>query len=481
MIHHRPIFFVVGLLLLVLAAVMLLPALIDIAVKSGEWQAFVISAVTTAFSGLLFIFAGRDRQFTLNVRDGFMLTLACWFVVSAYAALPLFLRGGMTFTDAFFESISGLTTTGSTVLTGLDKQPPGVLMWRALLQWIGGIGIIAMAIILLPFLRIGGMQLFHAESSDRSEKTLASPLALVLHIMWVYAGLTVACAIAYGLAGMSTFDAVTHAMTTLSTGGYSTHDTSFAFFHKPAIDWIGTVFMAAGGLPFVLYVRSLRGEWSGVVSDAQARGLLKIIAFFTLALALWQWLHVGETPLAALRHAAFNVTSIITTTGFVSADYGTWGTYAGGIFVVLTFAGGCTGSTAGAIKTFRLQILLIMLRSQIRRMLEPHSVLPRLYNGRRLPDDVVNSAVAFLGAYITVTAILALCLAAFGLDLETSFSGAATAIGNVGPGIGPIIGPSGNFATLPDGAKWLLSLGMLLGRLELFTVLVILTPAYWRN
>ena len=368
-------------------------------------------------------------------------------------------------------------------MTGeIDRQTihaPGILLWRSILQWIGGVGIVVMAIMILPLLSVGGMQLFRSESSDRSEKIVAHPFYLASSIVAVYVVLTAACALGYELAGMSFFDAINHAMTTLSTGGYSTHDASMSFFNQPAIHWVAIVFMAAGSLPFVLYIKSVKGDWLALFRDQQVRGFFTMVV--VAAIFLTVWLYLKHWPLlSAIRQAMFNVTSIVTTTGYASDDYTTWGPLPVSVFLILTFLGGCTGSTAGAIKVFRLQIMLLMTREQLWRLLLPSIIFPRRYNGERVSDDIIPSVVAFLAAYIVVTAVITLCLSAFGLDLVTSISATATAIGNVGPGLGHIVGPSGNFASLPDGAKWLLTLAMMLGRLELFTVLVILTPAFWR-
>jgi len=476
----RPIYLVVGALLLALAVLMTVPALVEASAESGEWRSFVASAFITGFCGAALVLVGRGDEVRYSVREGFILTNACWIATAGFAALPLSFRGDLSYVDAFFETISGLTTTGATVLVGLDALPPGILLWRSLLQWIGGVGIVLMAILILPFLRVGGMQLFRAESSDRSEKVVPRPFQLAVRIGWTYLSLTVACAFAYAVAGMSLFDAVNHAMTTLSTGGYSTHDASLGHFEQPAIHWIAICFMALGALPFVLYIGALRGNWRSLWRDQQVRAFLRLLLAVSLVLTVWLWL-AHEQPLAsALRLAAFNVTSIVTTTGYSTADYSAWGGFPLGLFLLLLFVGGCTGSTSGAIKIFRHQVLILMAHEQLRRLLLPHGSFPRRYNGAHVPDDIIPSVLAFLAVYMIAVFMLTLGLSFYGLDLVTSFSGAASAISNVGPGLGPVIGPAGSYASLPDGAKWLLSLGMLLGRLELFTVLVILMPTFWR-
>jgi trk system potassium uptake protein TrkH len=336
-----------------------------------------------------------------------------------------------------------------------------------------------MAIAILPWLRTGGMQLFHAESSDRSDKPMPRLAAVTAALCFAYVVLTLVCAFAYAGTGMAQFDAITHAMTTLSTGGYSTRDASFGGF-SPGAQWVGVVFMIAGALPFLLYVRAVRGDWS-ILRDRQARVLLLVLLISVMVLTLWLHLYGNRALDEAVRHAAFNVASVMTTTGFASDDYGVWGPLAEVMFFYLMFVGGCTGSTSGAIKIFRFRVLLIVLRDHLQRRFTPHLVAQRTYDGKPLSADVVEGVMAFLAVYFLAVALAALALGAFGLDFMTALSGSVQAIGNIGPGLGDTIGPAGNFSSLPDGAKWILAFAMLLGRLELFTVLVLLTPRFWRG
>jgi trk system potassium uptake protein TrkH len=377
--------------------------------------------------------------------------------------------------------MSGITTTGSTVIVGLERAPPGILLWRALLQWIGGIGFVAIGIAVLPALRIGGMQLFQTESSDRSEKIVPRVAQLAGRVMSVYVSLTFLCAVGYGFAGMSAFDALTHSMTTLSTGGYANYDASIAFFADPAVEWVAIIAMTSGGIPFVLYVRFLRGDAGGLWRDTQVRWYLATLLIASLAIAVWVHLTLAIRPGDALRTAAFNVVSVVTTTGYASADYAIWGAFASVVFFFLLFAGGCTGSTAGGIKQFRYVVLYEEAMVQLRRLMQPSGTFLPRFNGRPIPETVATAVLAFFFLFALCTVVLTTLLALCGPDLVTSLSGAATVLNNVGPGLGPIIGPAGNFASLPDTAKWLLSFGMLLGRLELFTILVLLLPAFWRG
>ena len=467
--------------MLPLAVAMCLPAVADAAANNPDWQVFLTAAVFTLFVGGTLALSSRGAIRTITPRQGFVLTTMLWIIIPAFAALPFaFADMDLSYTDAFFESMSGLTTTGSTVIRSLDVAPPGVLIWRALLQWLGGIGVIAMAIAILPLLRIGGMQLFRMESSDRSEKATPRTTQLVAYISFIYLGVSLICALAYWTAGMSGFDAVAHAMTTIATGGYSTYDNSIAHFRSATIEYIGVVFMLVGSLPFVLYLRALRGNTRSLLRDDQVRLFLLIVVVSIIAVAYYRY-KMGVEIDTALREASFNVVSIITGTGYATADYGAWGSFGLMIFFFLMFVGGCAGSTTCGVKIFRFQVLYATAVTQIRRLLEPHGVYLAYYNRKPIPEEVSASVMAFFFLYVLSYAVIAIALGLIGVDFLTAASGAATAISNVGPGLGPTIGPSGTFATLPDGAKWILSAGMLLGRLELFTVLVLLLPSFWRD
>ena len=480
-INTRPILFTLGLMLCTIAATMVIPAAVDIADGHENWRIFFWSAVFTLFIGGLMILVGyQEEEVRLGVREGFLLTTMAWIVVTAFAAIPFF-GLGLSYTDAYFETMSGLTTTGSTVIVGLDKLPRGILLWRALLNGIGGLGIIAMAIIMLPFLRVGGMQLFQTESSDKSEKILPRAYELMVAISGVYGLLILACIIAYALLGMTMFDAICHALPTIATGGFSTHDDSFAFFRSPGIEWAGTVFMLAGALPFVTLIRAMQGDTRSLWRDEQIRGFIAFLVAVSVILAIWLSATHNMPFLDAFRRTSFNVVSIVTTTGFASEDYQLWGTFAAGIFFLLTFVGGCSGSTAGAIKIYRLQIAGMLTRHHLQHLISPRRVVTLTYNGRRLPDDVPFSIIAFLALYLSTVGIFTVILTSMGLDLVTASSSAATALGNVGPGLGEIVGPAGNFSTLPPAAKWVMSMAMMLGRLELFTVLVLFRPEFWRT
>lgn len=480
--RFQPVVRITGYLLCILSALMLIPAAVDAAYGNPDWRAFALSAVFTAMIGLLLAVSAReDGESQLKLREAFILTTLLWFAMPAFGALP-FLGIGLDYPDAWFEAVSGLTTTGSTVLTGLDGLPPGILLWRALMHWIGGIGIIVMAMVMLPFLKVGGMQLFRTESSDRSEKIVPRAFDLAIWISAVYFLLTLACALTYAAAGMSVFDAVTHAMATVSTGGFSTHDESFGYFDTdmPLVTWAGALFMLCGALPLVLFIRAVRGEAVSLSADPQVRALLGFLAVTCFLVAIWLTLTTGYAFETALRQVTFNIVSVVTTSGFAANDWTLWGPFAVGLFFILTFVGGCTGSTTGGIKIYRFLILAQVLRRQLRSLANPARIEPMLYGHRRIPPDVPPAVLAFLTVYVMTIAVVTLVLTGMGLDFVTAMSSATTAISNVGPGLGPIVGPAGTFAPLPDAAKIVLSLAMILGRLELFTVLVLLDPHFWR-
>ncbi|MFQ5958333.1 MAG: TrkH family potassium uptake protein [Alphaproteobacteria bacterium] len=482
MIDVRPVLFVVGILLTTLAGFMFVPALVDLAVGNPDWRVFLAGAFFTLFIGVTLVLMNRTGPVNLTVRQTFLLTTLAWLVMAAFAALPFsFAELELDYADAFFEAMSGLTTTGSTVIVGLDYAPPGILLWRALLQWLGGIGIIVMAIAVLPMLGVGGMQLFRTESSGTSEKVLPRVAQMSTAIALIYVTLTAAAAVAYWVAGMTVFEAVCHAMTTIATAGYSTSDASLGHFGSTAIEWIATAFMVIGGIPFILYFQVVRGQGGALWRDSQVRSFVGLVVVAVLVLAGWLWLAHDAPVEAALRFSALNTISVITGTGYSSTDYGAWGGFAVTTLLFLMVVGGCTGSTTGGIKVFRFQVLYVSAAVQVRHLLQPHGVFVAHYNRKPVPDSVAEAVMSFFFLFLISFAVVAVTLATLGLDFMTSVSGAATALANVGPGLGEVIGPAGTFAPLPDAAKWVLSAAMLLGRLELFTVLVLFTARFWRG
>ena len=483
MVQVRSVFFILGLILAAFAAMMAIPLLFDLDHGHGNWAAFAEAGAITMFAGgLLVAGASSGRHVKFTHREGFLLTALAWFAASIFGGLPfMFSELKLSLADAFFETASGLTTTGSTVIEKLGERSKGLLLWRSMLQGIGGMGIVVMAVALLPFLRVGGMQLFRSESSEKSDKPLPRAGQIAAATMLAYFALLLACTAVYWALGMSLFDAATHAMPTISTGGFANYDESFAWFKSPALEVAATVFMALGGLPLLIYVRMALGHWPDIRRDSQVFWFLAVIAAATLAIALWLLL-VKDTPAgASLRLSAFNVVSVVTTTGFASADYNQWGGLPGIIFIMLMFIGGCAGSTAGAMKVMRFEILGRLGINALRRLVHPRGVFRMTYQGKPLGDDVIMSVTIFCFVYFLSFAALTAAVAATGLDFVTSLTGAAQALGNVGPGLGEIIGPAGNYKPLPDTAKWLLAVGMILGRLEFMAILVLFTRRFWRG
>jgi trk system potassium uptake protein TrkH len=478
----RPIILVIGILLTSLGCVMLLPALLDLLHGNEEWLAFSFSAAITLFCGIGLTLSTWGHTHQLNVKQAFVLTVAAWLALVTFASLP-FLNGSyaLSFTDAFFESMSGLTTTGATVITKLDHAPAGLLLWRGLLQWIGGIGIIVMSLAVLPMLQIGGMQLFRMESSDTSDKILPRATQIAGSITLLYVTITALCAIAYYLCGMRLLDATVHSMTTIATGGFSNHDQSIAYFQSWRVDMVASIFMIAGSLPFGLYLIMVRGNPGPLYKDSQVRFFLAVLVILIATAWAYQiWVGANE-PLRALRLSIFNVISITTGTGYASTDYGLWGGFALVFFFCIMFLGGCAGSTSCGIKMFRFQVVFETVRVSVNRMLFPHGVFSPRYNSKPLPSNVISAVMSFFFLFFICFAALALVLNLIGLDNLTSLSAAASAIANVGPGLGNVVGPVETYASLPVTAKWVLSFGMLLGRLELFTVLVLFSPLLWRS
>ncbi|MDG3086734.1 TrkH family potassium uptake protein [Vibrio hannami] len=481
MVNSRPILFVIGLVLSKIALFMYVPTLVSFFTGTGGFLEFGKSVLITHSAAFICLSVGRTRRFRLSVRDMFLITTLVWTIASAFAALPFVFINHISFTDAYFETMSGITTTGSTVLSGLDNMAPSILLWRSTLQWLGGIGFIVMAVAILPMLNVGGMRLFQTESSDWSDKSAPRAKTVAKNIVIVYLSLTAVCFIGYLITGMSTFDALNHAFTTLSTGGYSTSDGSMNHFSNGA-HWVGTIFMFLGGLPFLLFVTAMKKKTlSALIYDAQVRGFTYLFLASSLVVTAWLQYHNGYSFADAIRVSMFNIVSVVTTTGYGLDDFTAWGALPTVLFAFLMLTGACSGSTAGGIKIFRFQIAMTLLDKQMMRLIHPSGVFVQRYNNRPVNDDIVRSVVAFAITFFVTIILIAASLAAMGLDPVTSISGAVTAVANVGPGMGEVIGPTGNFATLPDTAKWILSFGMLMGRLEILTILVLFFPPFWKS
>lgn len=462
---------------------MLLPALADLRDGSSDWMVFIRSSAITIMLATLVLLATRGAVYRFSARLGFMLTVCLWLTGCILGALPLYFSHlPLTPAAALFEAVSGITTTGATVLTGLDTLPRGILLWRSLLCWIGGIGFIALALLLLPSLRVGGVQLFHMESSDKSEKVLPRVNQIANGIIIAYLGLTLICMLSYFAVGMTMFDAINHAMTTVATAGFSTHDASLGYFSEtPSVLVIATIFMLLSALPFVLYVKLVLPGRSKRLADPQVIVFLTLVLVASFALAVWLRFQYGFGFHRAFLDAIFHFVSVITTTGYAAEDYLLWGPFALGVFFLASFIGGCAGSTSGGIKINRLIILWRLTQASLTRLLSPNTVVKVRYGGSDVSGDIAQTVLLFLCLYMTSLIIGAMLLVVTGLDFVSAFTGALTALSNVGPGFGDTIGPVGNFSTIKDSALWILSFLMLAGRLEIVTVFILFTPAFWRK
>ena len=479
MSNYKTVFFTLGILQIILGIFMLIPIFVQFFFNEIDSSFFGASIITIIF-GTLFFLSNLDHDKKLNLQQAFLLTALSWLSIAIFGSLPLiFSEVNFSFTNAFFESMSGITTTGSTIIPNLEEMPKAILLWRAILQWLGGIGIIVMAITLMPIMNVGGMQLFKISNSDSSEKILPKSKEIALRLIYIYSGLTTLCAISYKILGMNTFDSITHSMTTIATGGFSNYNESIGFFNSFSIEISAMVFIILGSLPFIAYIKFLNGNRRIFFSDIQIRTFLKIILISILILSIY--LFLDKSSELNFRTVLFNVISILTGTGYVNAQFDNWGGFPLIIFIGLMFIGGCAGSTTCGIKIFRFQILYSFVLNQLKKIIYPKGVFVLKYNQSPVDDKFTASIISFIYMYLVIFFVITALLSLTGLDFITSISGAATSISNVGPGLGSTIGPNGNFSSLPDISKWILSFGMILGRLELFAILVLFLPSFWRN
>ena len=479
MSNYKTVFFTLGILQIILGIFMLIPIFVQFFFKEIDSSFFGASIITIIF-GTLFFLSNLDHDKKLNLQQAFLLTALSWLSIAIFGSLPLiFSEVSFSFTNAFFESMSGITTTGSTIIPNLEEMPKAILLWRAILQWLGGIGIIVMAITLMPIMNVGGMQLFKISNSDSSEKILPKSKEIALRLIYIYSGLTTLCAISYKILGMNTFDSITHSMTTIATGGFSNYNESIGFFNSFSIEISAMIFIILGSLPFIAYIKFLNGNRRIFFSDIQIRTFLKIILISILILSIY--LFLDKSSELNFRTVLFNVISILTGTGYVNAQFDNWGGFPLIIFIGLMFIGGCAGSTTCGIKIFRFQILYSFVLNQLKKIIYPKGIFVLKYNQSPVDDKFTASIISFIYMYLVIFFAITALLSLTGLDFITSISGAATSISNVGPGLGSTIGPNGNFSSLPDISKWILSFGMILGRLELFAILVLFLPSFWRN
>ncbi len=482
MLDVRPVGYVIGLLVAALGVTMFAPLLADFNAGNGHWPVFLESAVITILVGGLVALACQNGVSQgLSIRQTFLLTTLVWLALPLFGSLPFLLGDAeLNFTDAFFEAMSGLTTTGATVIVGIENLPEGLKLWRSIMQWLGGIGIIVVAMVFLPELRVGGMQIFQSEAFDTMGKILPRAAEISSRISVIYVAITLLCALSYSIAGLNAFDSITHAMTTVATGGFANYDSSFGAFGAGP-HYVGIIFMILAALPFVRYVQLISGGGAKPLwADSQIRTFFFVIFSLVFVMTLWLWQTFHGFSELGFREALFNVVSILTGTGYASADYMQWGPFAVTMFFFIGLIGGCAGSTACSVKIFRYQLLFASIKAQIRRIHSPHGVFTPRYQGRPVGDDILNSVMAFFVAFMVAIGVVGVLLALTGLDFITSISGAAAALANVGPGLGNEIGPAGNYAGLNDAAKWILAMAMLVGRLEIMVVFTIISWHFWR-
>jgi len=479
MSNYKTVFFTLGILQMVLGVFMFIPIILQFVYSEIDSSFFGASIVTIIF-GTLFFLSNLDHDKQLTLQQAFLLTALSWLSIAIFGSLPfIFSDLNFSFTNAFFESMSGITTTGSTIISNLNEMPKSILLWRAILQWLGGIGIIIMAITLMPIMNVGGMQLFKISNSDSSEKILPKSKEIALRLIYIYTSLTLLCGLTYKIFGMSYFDSLTHSMTTIATGGFSNYNESIGFFNSVSIEISAMIFIILGSLPFIAYIKFISGNKKILFDDAQIRSFFKIIIFSVAILTIY--LAISNSAELNLRSIFFNIISILTGTGYVNAEFDTWGSFTLILFLGLMFIGGCAGSTTCGVKIFRIQILYLFILNQLKKIIYPKGVFVLKYDQNPIDNKFISSVISFIYMYLVIFFVLTALLSLTGLDFVTSISGAATSISNVGPGLGSIIGPNGDFSSLPNISKWILTLGMILGRLELFAILVLFLPSFWRN
>ena len=481
MSNYKTVFFTLGILQIILGVFMIIPIIIQFIFNELD-ASFISGSIISIIFGILFFLSNIDHDKKLNLSQAFLLTALSWITIAIFGSLPfIFSDLEMSLTDSFFESMSGITTTGSTVISNLNEAPKSILFWRAILQWLGGIGIILMAITLMPIMNVGGMQIFKVSSIDAAEKILPKFKEVSSRLIIIYSCLTILCAFFYKLFGMGIFDSVTHSMTTIATGGFSNYNESLGYFDSYLIEITSIIFIILGSIPFITYIKFLNGDKKIFISDTQINTFIKIIIVSIILIFIYLLITKSNSVEFNLRSISFNVISILTGTGYVTKDFNQWGEFPIVFFLILMFIGGCAGSTACGIKIFRIQLLGLFLINQIKKVIYPRGVFVIKYEKNNIDDKFMASVISFIYLYIIIFFILTSILSLTGLDFITAISGAATSISNVGPGLGEVIGPNGNFSSLSDVSKWTLSAGMILGRLELFAILVLFVPSFWRK
>ena len=481
MSNYKTVFFTIGVLQIVLGLSMIIPLIVQFIYNEVD-SGFISAGIVSIIFGVLFFLSNLDHDKKISLPQAFLLTSLSWLSIAIFGSLPfVFSNIDLSLTDAFFESMSGITTTGSTIITNLDQTSKGILLWRAMLQWLGGIGIIVMAITLMPIMNVGGMQLFKVSSNDTAEKILPKSKQISLRLIIIYLLLTIVCSIFYKIFGMNFFDSITHSMTTIATGGFSNYNNSIGHFNNAWIEVTSIIFILLGSIPFIAYIKFLGGNKKIFIEDNQIKTFMKIIIFSIIILLVYSTFKEQSFFNIDIVSICFNVISILTGTGYVTQDFSDWGNFPLIYFLILMFIGGCAGSTTCGIKIFRVQILYQFVTNQLKKIIYPRGVFIVKYDNNNIDDKFMSSIISFIYIYILIFFIITALLSITGLDFITSISAAATSISNVGPGLGETIGPNGNFNELSDVSKWILSFAMILGRLELFAILVLFLPSFWRK
>ncbi len=478
----QPVLMINGFILFILGLSMFFPAALDIYDNDTNWSPFITSMLITLFIGLSLFLSNKIKISQINLRQGYLVTITCWISVSLFSAIPFIISGTIDdITSAIFESVSGVTGTGATILTDVESMPRSILFWRSMLNGLGGIGIVIFAVAMLPFLGVGGMQIFARENANANDKLMPKFVDMAKWIMAIYVGLVILCTILLYFGGMNKFDALNHAISSVATGGFSTKNNSVAYFNSNLIEFILAVFMLLGALPMTFYIMVLKNKELDSFYTGQIKYFLKTIFILSILVAIWLSAQSNMNFFRALRYSSFNIISVITTTGMGSTEFLDWGIWTAVFFTILSMHGGCIGSTTGAIKVMRWQVLKSYFHKMMVSAIEPNRVVPIKVGEVSVNENVINSVFLYVLLFFVSIGITAVILNFLGYDFTTSVSAAIASVTNTGPGITSSIGVMGNYAFFSTTAKYVLCVAMILGRLEIVTVLVTFTKAFWKK
>lgn len=483
MINWKMICRIMGVLLFIEAGFMTLCTLLSLYYKETVLFAFIFSTLITVGAGIPLVYAGREAERKLNRRDGYIIVTLAWIAISIFGMLPYYISGYIpSITNAFFETMSGFTTTGASILNNIESLPHALLFWRSLTNWIGGMGIVIFTIAILPIFGVGGVQLFAAEATGPKLDKVSPRISVTAKWIWaIYIGLTIAATLSLSACGMSLFDSVCHAMSTTATGGFSTKQGSIAAFHSTSIEYVILGFMFLSGINFsLLYLLFLKGRIKKLLQDTELKWYISTVLFFTTLITIGLWLSSSIGIEEAFRKASFLVVSLQTTCGFITADYMQWAPPLWMLTTVITYCGACAGSTSGGIKCIRSVIMVRMAKNEFKHIIHPNAILPIRVNGTVVSSTTKSTVLSFIVVFLLLVFVGWFTMMVIGLDFDDAYSVVISSLANVGPGIG-MCGPAFSWDALPDAAKWLSTLYMLIGRLELFTVLLLFTPGFWRK